>query len=129
MIIGYEKENEISDDERAMLRIIADKVSAGISTQNLLNNHLENKMRQTYHDRTNLRKDFIQTCNALDEKTSEKALNMVPSNGKTDKLHGRTKIESSDKNSILEIIDYKTFGQAFKHKINECLNHDVFNKN
>ncbi len=128
MIIGYEKENEISDDERAMLRIIADKVSAGISTQNLLNNHLVNKLRQTYHDRANLRKDFIQTCNALDEKTSEKVLNMN-SIGKTDKLHGRKKIESSDKSSILQIIDYRTFGQAFKNKINECLNHDVFNKN
>jgi hypothetical protein len=129
MIIGYEKENEISDDERAMLRIIADKVSSGISTQNLLNNHLENKLRQTYHDKTNLRKDFIETCKALDEKTSLKALNINPSNTKTDKLHGRLQVEYSDKNSILNIIDYKTFGHSFKEKINECFKQDIFNKN
>lgn len=129
MIVGYEKENEISDDERAMLRIIADKVSAGISTQNLLNNHLEIKLKQIYLDRENSRKDFIQTCNALDEKTSSKTLNILPKNGKSDKLHGRSKVEESDKKSIIEIIDSATFGEAFMKKANDCLDQEVFNKN
>ena len=127
MIIGYEKDNEISDDERAMFRIIADKVSAGISTQNLLNNHLEIKLNQTYLDRERLREDFIQTCNALDQKSSAKTLNIK--SDKSDKLHGRKIIDPSDEGDILGIIESETFGKAFLDKVKECLNNKVFNKN
>ncbi len=118
--VGTKNGTELSYDERAMFSIISNHIASNLSAQLVFETN-------KYLNRDALRKDFIQTCNALDEKTTTKTLTI--NTKKSDKLHGRDKVEYSDKSNILEIIKPATFGQAFIDKVNACLTNDVFNKN